>query len=214
MYRPVLFFNVLSSFSWMLRSSILRAGWEDPPRVSTPSTQSVITSGGSVSSVSPLWVLTMTATVRQHGSVSLDSAGGVSHSPPPDSPRYWDSEQRAAASLCLRSASADGEMWARLTRWGLGDIIWNSEALARHLETELGITGPCCGISCEVANERGGRCLAWPAPVLFSPPAWHAARPGDQRHDWRISCPADWRVFTVRRYSAMRTDKLLGLQHS
>ena len=119
----------------MLSCSIL-SGWEDPPKVSTPSTQSVI-----LPLLCPAALLLCSAVsgdktgsgLRNNYSLrKLPVSYSGCHLALPAVSQLLSPWSRSSASVCslLSLSLRSGEMWARLTRWGRGDL--SETTLSEH----------------------------------------------------------------------------------
>ena len=158
----------------MLRSSILRAGGRGPPRVSTPSTQSVM--------FVSLWPLSVSTAltgdcVRNNMTRKLLVTPARSSQHPPAGPpllRVSGAEQRSqsgVSSLCQPlSLLRSGEMWARLARWGQGCLSETTRCQhAISSVSSLLLWAAVCISCCGDQSERRAVCAAQSSRPVLTP---------------------------------------------
>ena len=186
----------------MLRSSILRAGGRGPPRVSTPSTQSVM--------FVSLWPLSVSTAltgdcVRNNMTRKLLVTPARSSQHPPAGPpllRVSGAEQRSqsgVSSLCQPlSLLRSGEMWARLARWGQGCLSETTRCQhAISSVSSLLLWAAVCISCCGDQSERRAVCAAQSSRPVLTPGQSRSSswRPATRLANFLSGQP---QVFTLR----------------
>ena len=186
----------------MLRSSILRAGGRGPPKVSTPSTQSVM--------FVSLWPLSVSTAltgdcVRNNMTRKLLVTPARSSQHPPAGPpllRVSGAEQRSqsgVSSLCQPlSLLRSGEMWARLARWGQGCLSETTRCQhAISSVSSLLLWAAVCISCCGDQSERRALCAAQSSRPVLTPGQSRSSswRPATRLANFLSGQP---QVFTLR----------------